>query len=286
MKIFFLIFKITLTLILLVVLLIAVTVFLISLKKPSLERDWTEDAKILPSITISTSTVSVSNMRDWRYERGEVVSMDYYNDTFELNKMKGAYLVYNPFGAWEGVGHSFLIFEFEDGKAVSISIEARREKGEDYQAIKKGLFNEYEVWYVFGSPADLMTRRAILNDEELYQYPLFISTTTARAIFIDLATTAQSLESKPAFYHTIISNCTNLLADSANRVNKGSIPFHISRLFTGYADNQLYDLKLIPYDKPFEQIYREARVDESIRTDFASPDFSREEFNERILGEI
>jgi hypothetical protein len=237
----------------------------VSLKTPSLDRDWEDDSKILPHITVSTSTVSIQNVRDWRYEQGEVISMGYYNETYDVSKMKQAYLLFNPFGAWEGVGHSFLIFEFEDGKSVSVSIEARREKGEVYEALKKGLFNEYEVWYAFGSPEDFMTRRAVYHNEDLYQYPLLISNDVARAVFLDLASTAAALETTPDFYNTLTSNCTNLLAKSANRVKKGSIPFHYSRLFTGYADNQLYDLKLIPHDKSFEEIYREARIDEKIR---------------------
>jgi hypothetical protein len=79
-------------------------------------------------------------------------------------------------------------------------------------------------------------------------------------LFVDVSEQAQKLKTKPMFYNTVTSNCTNLLADSANRVKKGSIPFHYSRLFTGYADNQLYDLKLIPHDRPFEEIYREAQL--------------------------
>jgi hypothetical protein len=34
---------------------------------------------------------------------------------------------------------------------------------------------------------------------------------------------------------------------------------------TGFGDNQLYDLGLIANDKPFEEIYMEARIDEKIR---------------------
>lgn len=269
---FFILFKITkllvkmlLKLVVLLILVVVVIVIYDSLKKPSLNRNWNEDSKILPELTISSSTISIKHIRDWRYKRGEVVSKRYYDETFDLNKIKSARLEFNPFGAWEGVGHSFLVFDFEDGKSVSVSIEARREVGEEYQAIKKGLFNEYEVWYAFGSSEDFKTRRAIYNNEDLYEYPLLISTTTVKGLFVDLSTTAHSLETKPAFYNTVSSNCTNLLADSANRVNKGSIPWNISRLFTGYADNQLYDLGLIPHDKPFDQIYKEARIDEEIR---------------------
>ena len=258
-------FKIVFAVLLIAFITIAVVCTIISLKTPRLDRNWEDDSKLLPSITISTSTVSVNNIRDWRYEKDKVVSSRYYNDTFDLKKIDKAYLLFNPFGAWEGVGHSFLVFTFTDGKSISVSIEARREKGEVYEAIKKGLFNEYEVWYAFGSVEDFTSRRAIYNNEDLYEYPLLISISTAQAVFLDLARTAHSLETTPDFYNTVTSNCTNLLADSANRVNPGSIPWSFARLFTGYADNQLYDLGLIPHDKPFEEIYKEARIDEGIR---------------------
>lgn len=237
------------------------------LKTPSHDRDWSEEVAILPGITLSTSTINIKNMRDWRYGYKEVRSRDYYEDTFDLEKVSKAYLLFNPFGKWDGVGHSFFVFEFEDGKTVSVSIEARSEKGESYDAIR-GIFNNYEMWYVFGSAADLMSRRAIYHNEDLYMYELRISNEGAAALLRDLATTAERIETEPAFYNTFTSNCTNLLADSANRVKKGSVPFHYSRLFTGYADDQLYDLGLIRNDKPFDQVFAESRIDQMIREKF------------------
>jgi hypothetical protein len=245
------------------------TAFFVSLKVPRMDRDFEEASKILPDITISTSAegrsmVTIEHVRDWRYKKGEVVSKEYYDETFDVSKMKQVYLLFNPFGKWEGVGHFFFVFEFEDGKSISVSIEARRENSEEYSAIR-GLFNEYELWYAFGSSEDFLSRRATYHDEELYKYPLSISTSSAQGLFLDLSRTAEELETTPGFYNTLTSNCTNLLADSANRVKKGSIPFHYSRLFTGFADDQLYDLGFIPHNKPFEEIYKEARIDESFR---------------------
>lgn len=256
-------------LILLGILILAIAGIMISnrLKVATHDRDWSEEAAVLPDVTIATSTISVKNMRDWRYGYKEVISRDYYDETFDLDKISRTYLLFNPFGKWEGVGHSFFVFEFEDGKTVSVSIEARSEKGETYDAVR-GLFNNYELWYVFGSPADLMSRRAIYHNEDLYMYDLNISKAGARALLVDLATTAQQLETEAGFYNTVSSNCTNLLADSANRVKKGSIPFHYSRLFTGYADNQLYDLGFIRNDMPFDQVFQESRLDEEIREAF------------------
>lgn len=240
------------------------TAFFVSLKTPRLDRDFEEASKILPDITISSSTISVARIRNWRYEANKVISKEYYDESFDVSKMKQAKLLFNPFGKWEGVGHFFFVFEFEDGKSVSVSIEARRENTEEYSAIR-GFFNEYELWYAFGSREDFTSRRAIYYQEDLYEYPLLIATSSAQALFLDLAHTAEKLETEPGFYNTLISNCTNLLADSANRVKEDSIPFHYSRLFTGFADDQLYELGFIPHHKPFEEIYKEARIDEKIR---------------------
>jgi hypothetical protein len=248
---------------LLLVLLITFIIFTL-FKKPSMDRVWTDDAKILPDVTINEKNIEVQNLRDWRYERGVVISNSYYNETFDLDKIEKAYFLINPFGKWEGVGHTFFLFEFTDGKSVSVSVEARRPEGVGYGAIK-GLFNNYEMWYTWGSAADLFSRRAVYHNEDLYIYPLIIKPETARGLFIDLAKTTESLETKPRFYNTVTSNCTNVLADSANRVNKGSIPWNFARIFTGYADNKLYELKLIPHDKPFEVIFEESRIDLEIK---------------------
>jgi hypothetical protein len=247
-----------------VIFILCISFLFIFLKKPALERNWTEDARILPDVTITDSTISVKNLRDWRYKKDEVISKEYYEETFDLNKIQKAYFLINPFGKWEGVGHTFFLFEFSDQKTVAISVEARRPEGVPYKAFK-GLFNNYEMWYAWGSAADLFSRRAVYHNEDLYMYPLLITPETARGLFKDLAQTTESLETQAQFYNTITSNCTNVLADSGNRVNKGSIPWTFARIFTGYADNKLYELKLIPHDKSFEEIFNESRIDEQIK---------------------
>lgn len=247
-----------------IALLVAVTILVVSLKTPRMDRNWEEESRILPDISIGTSTLSVGNLRDWRYEKGEITGKDYIDETFDLDKIKGVDLLFNPFGQWDGVAHSYFLFKFSDGKSLSISIEARKEDGEVYNAAK-GFFNVYELWYAFGTEKDFVDRRAIYYEEELYQYPLLISTSSARMLLVDVSRQAELLETTPGFYNTLTSNCTNLLADSANRAKPGSIPFHYARLFTGFADNHLYDLGYIKNDVPLEQVYKEARVDEKIR---------------------
>lgn len=274
--------KITTIIFVITVMALTIIFTYVAYKKPVMNRDWQDDSKILPNFSISTSTIEIKNLRDWRYEQDKVVSKNYYSETFEIKNLSKAYLLLNPFGQWDGVGHSFFVFEFSDGKNVSVSIEARKEKSEDYEVVR-GLLNEYEIWYAFGSAADFLTNRAIYHDEDLYMYPLLIPAEIAQGLFIDLSKQAHKLETEPDFYNTITSNCTNLLADSANRVKKGSVPFHYSRLFTGYIDDQLYNLGYIRHDAPFEKVYADARIDIKIKDFFASStNYSKEYFWNKI----
>lgn len=262
--------------IVLIVVIIIITNFI---KTPSLNRDWSEDSKILPNINISGDVVEIKNIRDWRYEGENIISKDYYDDIFYLDKIKNTYLLLNPFSKWEGIGHSFFIFEFEDGNTIAVSIEARRENEEKYNSIK-GLFNKYELWYAFGSSADFILRRAIhYSDHELNMYPLLISKESSKDLFLDLVKSAHELETEAKFYNTLTSNCTNLLIDSANRVKEDAVPFHYSRIFTGFADEYMYKLGFIPNDQSFEEINKKYRVDLKIR-DLNSnfKDYSNKEF--------
>src|SRR5688572_20382170 len=123
-KFLYKIWRIFLWLVAIVCALILIILFYNSTKVPSLNRDWSDDSKILPDIEISNNLISVKNIRDWRYKKDEVVSTQYYDEVFDVSKIEKAYFLINPFGKWEGVGHTFFVFEFSDGKSISVSIEA------------------------------------------------------------------------------------------------------------------------------------------------------------------
>ena len=105
-------FKIV-TIFFIVCLLILIALFaFVFYKKPVMNREWQDDSKILPAFNIGTSTIEIKNLRDWRYEQDKVVSKNYYDETFKIDNLTKAYLLFNPFGQWDGVGHSFFVFEF------------------------------------------------------------------------------------------------------------------------------------------------------------------------------
>ena len=246
------------------IIILLLEVLYVVLKQPSLDRDWTDDSQILPDVTINEDIVNVKNLRDWRYKEGETISRDYYEDNFDLNKIENTYFLLNPFGKWEGVGHGFFLFEFENNQNIAVSVEARRENEEKFGAVR-GLFNNFELWYAWGSAADLFTRRAVFHNEDLYIYKLLIKPETSAQLFLELAKQTETLETEPRFYNTVTANCTNILADVSNEINPGSIPWNWARIFTGFSDDKLYELGLISNEKSFEKTFEEAQIDLDIK---------------------
>jgi hypothetical protein len=267
-----------------IIIVVSIVFLAATFKKPSNDRVWDTTVKVLPEISFNQNKVEIKNLRDFSYsEKDKVEKEEYYNDSFDKERIKEVYFLVNPFGDHSSFAHTFFSFVFEDGKSVSVSIEARKEFGETYSTIK-GLLNNFELSILWGSEKDFFTRRAVYFDEDLLRYRLMISTTTAEALFTDLLNETIKNGSGPKFYNTITDNCTNLLADSANRINPGSIPWTSARVFTGYADKVLYDLGFIENDtRGFEYVKEKANISPLIKKMFESnPGITRYGFSNLI----
>jgi len=129
---------------------------------PSNERVWNTDQEILPYAEIKDNFVSIYNIRNFSYASTTSYTPNYYDKTFDLNKIKKVWYVVEPFSGIPGSAHTFLSFEFEGDTFVSISVEIRKEKGESFHPIK-GLFNKYELMYVIGDERDLIKLRSNLS---------------------------------------------------------------------------------------------------------------------------
>jgi hypothetical protein len=70
------------------------------------------------------------------------------------------------------MAHTMMSFEFEGGDCLCFSIEARKEKGEGYSAVK-GLFRQFELVYIAADERDLIRLRTNYRQgEEAYLFRL------------------------------------------------------------------------------------------------------------------
>jgi len=109
-------------------------------------RTWQPDVAVLPHATIEDNLVTVHNIRNFEYQTETDFTPHYYDKTFDLEKLDSVDLIAVY---WMGpdIAHIFLSFGFEDTDYLAVSIETRKEAGEDYSTFK-GFFKQYELYYV------------------------------------------------------------------------------------------------------------------------------------------
>jgi hypothetical protein len=248
------------------------------LKRPSNERSWEYGMETLADITITGQSVHIQHVRDFEWGPDGPRSSEYVDRTFDVDRIARVWFVEEPFTigpltAFKGVAHTYFAFDFENQSPVAVSVEARRERGETFDGLR-GLLNQFELIYIWGTERDLTGSRAVREKNQLYMFPLNIPLEAAKQLFRDLAEVTRQLGVKPRFYNTLMSNCTNELAKAANMVQPGAIPPNIGLVLPGYSDEVLYKRGFLPNNVPLEQLRQRVYISEFVKANYERADFS------------
>jgi len=225
---------------------------------PLAEREWTEHLARTAHAELGENQFSVAPVRDWRYDAGGPVTRAYGDAAFALPALRNVWFMLEPQPGSEIAAHTLLLFEFEDDRLLGLTIEARRESDETFSAWQ-GVWNTYELAYVWASARDLLTRRAVFLDHEVYVYPLRISYAQKINLLTRLLQTTADLEVTPRFYNTFFSNCTNELAKRAD------LDWDTAFILTGLSDDHLHHVGVIP-GATFEDAKARADMRDVIRS--------------------
>ena len=109
------------------------------------------------------------NIRNCSYFRADDYIVHYYEKTFDLGKLTSVDFIVIPFSDLPGVAHSMLSFGFEDRDYLGVSVEIRKEKGEQYDAVK-GFLRQYELIYNVADERDLIQKYAVHQKYDVYVY--------------------------------------------------------------------------------------------------------------------
>jgi hypothetical protein len=230
--------------------------------KPSLQGDWQEQLTVIPTAEFSGDFVTVKNVRNFRYFPTEAeMHPAYYDRTYDLNQIQKIWYIAEPFNEGSIAAHTFVSFEFANGDFLSISIEARKLKGQDY-GIWKGLFHTFPLVYIAADERDTILSRANILKNKVYVYPVKLKRQeSAKLLLVDMLKRMNELTTtKPAWYNTVFANCTSLIADHINKIDSGRVSmFSWQLLFTASADELalrrgLLDTKL-PIQEARQQFY-------------------------------
>jgi len=241
---------------------------------PSNDRDWSEDQRVLPYAEFNGDEVHIHNIRNFNYRSTDDYDVAYYDKTYNLDAIKSAWYVVEPFSEWEGAAHTFLSFGFEGPEYVAISIEIRKEQGEEFSSLK-GLFKRYELMYVIGDERDLIKLRSNYRKDDVFLYPVVSSKDTIRKLFVDMLQRTNDLREKPEFYNTVTNTCTTNIMSHINSISPKRMPFDLRVLTPGFSDRLVYELGLVDTTLPFEEVRAHFQINERAMQYANSPNFSQ-----------
>lgn len=230
-----------------------VTVYAFSFfDSPRNDRLWVPDQQFMPTISIKENEVTIKNFRNCRYRGINDFDVQWETRIFDIEKLIGVDFIVEPFADWRGLAHTFLSFSFSDGEYVSISVEVRKEKNEEY-SVFAGIYWNYEVIYIIGDEKDLIGLRANIRKDPVYLFPIKAKKDQVKKLFLSMVERTAKLGEKPEYYNTLFNTCsTNIVRHLKENFDlKLGIDYRI--IFPGYADEAAFELNLIDTDQKLEE---------------------------------
>lgn len=242
---------------------------------PSNDRRWQADVARVASATIDGDKVTLHNIRNFDYRSEFDYQPAYYDKTFNVSKLQGVDL-FAFYWMGPAIAHTILSFDFGDQGHLAVSIETRKEVGEEYSTIK-GFFRQYELIYIVADERDVIRLRTNYRNnpaEDGYLYQLTGNPENARRLFLSYLARINELGKKPAFYNTLMDNCTVAIW-LQSLVNRDHLPFSWKILLSGYLPEYLYDSKRLDQQIPFAELQRQAHINRLAKAADQASDFSQ-----------
>lgn len=220
------------------------TVAILFSRKPSHDRDWEMDQKILPEISFSDSEVDIKNMRDFKYSSETDYEISYYDKNIDINHIESLDYIIEPFSDFDWPAHTMFSFWLNNWEHIIISAEIRKEKWESFSPIK-WIMRDYEIVYMIGSETDFVKLRANYRKDDVIMYPIKTTQEKIQKLFISMLERADELSKKAEFYNTITQNCTTSILSHVNELREEKIPWSLEALLPSNSDKVIYELWLI-----------------------------------------
>lgn len=239
---------------------------------PTNDRPWVADMQRLATAEIQSEEVVVKNIRNCQYVTANDYVVNYYDRRIRLADLRTVDFIVVPFQT-KALAHTMLSFGLADGTYLCVSVEIRKELGEDYSPLL-GVSNQFELYYLVADERDVIRLRTRYREAEVYVYPTVATPENARELFLDVMRRANQLALRPEFYHTLTNNCTTNIVEHVNKLQPQRVPFGWQVLLSGNSAKYAYDLGLLDNRLPFEELRELARVNDLVNENFEAADFS------------
>ncbi|UHD18037.1 Lnb N-terminal periplasmic domain-containing protein [Thiocapsa bogorovii] len=239
---------------------------------PSNQRDWQPDVARLPTATVDGSILTLHNVRNFAYRGDQAFTERWETRTYDLDTLVGFDLFISFWGP-TAYGHTIASWEFADGRQLAVSIETRKEIGEEYSALR-GFFRQYELYYVVADERDVIGVRANQRGETVYLYRLGGAPSTARALLLDYVKEINAISERPRWYNALTHNCTTTIWHHTKAIGIGpTIDWRL--LANGYVVDLAYDRGTVDTGLGLDELKRRSDITARARTTGDPEAFSR-----------
>ena len=211
------------------------------------EREWMADVSQQLDYTrdaANPNLVTLTNVRNFDWQTDSDATEHWQTRTIDLSKLSGIDVT-NSYWMGPLIAHTLVSFRFEDDRPLAFSFEIRKEDGESFSALA-GFFRRYELSLIAAEERDIIYTRSNARGEQVYLFPISnLQQHEIQALFESYLTAIDELNDKPAWYNTLVSNCTNIIFYMARIVSGDRLPWDYRIWVSGWLPNYLYDVGML-----------------------------------------
>ena len=251
---------------------VAVLAWWLSLS-PTDDRPWQPDVDRTAWADIDGDRVTIHNLRNFDYRTETDFTPRWEVRQYDLSQIKAVDIFLTYWGSpW--IAHPILSFQFGDKDHVAFSIETRKIIGDSYSTLR-GFFRQYNLIYIVADERDVIRLRTNYRaGEEVYLYRTTATPDAARAVFLDYLRSLNALHAHPQFYNALTSNCTTDIRIHTKALPESAPPWDWRLLLNGKSDEYAYQHGRLAGNLPFDELKRQAHINDAAREAGQSPDYS------------
>ena len=215
--------------------------------EPKQDRDWMAEVDQQVSYkrdAVNPDLITLTNVRNFDWRTDTEATEHWETRTVDLSKLSGVDVT-NSYWMGPLIAHTLVSFRFENDKPLAFSFEIRKENGESFSALA-GFFRRYELSLIAAEERDIIYTRSNARGEQVYLFPISnLQQHEVRSLFESYLTAMDELNTKPAWYNTLTSNCTNIIFYMARIVSGDRLPWDYRIWVSGWLPNYLYDVGML-----------------------------------------
>ncbi len=235
------------------------------------DRAWLPDVDRVATAEIHGDTLTVHNVRDFDYRSETDYTPRWETRTYDLARLSGLDL-FMSYWSSPSIAHTIMSWDFDDGQHLAISIETRKEVGEEYDPIA-GFFRQYELYYVVADERDVIRLRTNYRHEHVHLYQLRAPVARARKLLLDYVAAINRLAARPEWYNAGTTNCTTTIRTHVIDIGVAA-PWDWRLLANGHLDELLYERGSIDTSRPLAEVREASIVDRRAQRADRDPEFS------------